>query len=100
MVPIARDQLGMYCNGGTAAGDTGLIPPGQYFMMGDNRDNNSADSRYWGFVPVSSLVGQRRSYMERADKREGGGQSRRTPVIGGDTNCDVIVHAAVFLAAA
>jgi signal peptidase I len=33
------------------------VPPNQYFMMGDNRDN-SADSRYWGFMPVDYVKGK------------------------------------------
>jgi signal peptidase I len=42
------------------------VPPGQYMMLGDNRDN-SADSRYIGLVPRKLLVGRAERVLVSAD---------------------------------
>ena len=49
-----------------------VVPPGQYLMIGDNRDNSS-DGRYWGFVPEDHLVGRAARIWLNWDLQRSGG---------------------------
>lgn len=49
-----------------------MVPEGNYFVMGDSRDN-SEDSRFWGFVPRELIIGQAMIVYWSCDRGASGG---------------------------
>ena len=52
---------------GPGASFAGVVPAGQFFCLGDNRDN-SYDSRYTGSVPFASIMGKQVAAFKKRTK--------------------------------
>jgi|SRR5581483_4724289 len=50
-------QVKTYAGQFLAEGEEKVVPPNEYFVLGDNRPESS-DSREWGFVPASYVIGE------------------------------------------
>jgi signal peptidase I len=54
---LAREPFAAGCSEDVCNLEAIVVPRGEYFLMGDNRDD-SKDSRFWGTVPRSWIIGK------------------------------------------
>ena len=65
MYQPAKDMLGKHVLNGEV-----VVPEGEYFVLGDNRDM-SLDSRYWGFIGAGDLIGRPLLIYDSEEQRAG-----------------------------
>lgn len=66
--PLKEEYVDQLYNQSGDTREEKIVPEGNYFVLGDNRDNSS-DSRIWGTVDKNLIIGKYLSIYAKKDKK-------------------------------